>query len=218
MPSAIALWGAYAARQTGWSSEVPRSAKNRPLSAGEPDGRLPVRLWRLLLRRLSTTLIAAALLGFAACGEDRDGDVESKGGTGTTGTSTTATTPAGAAVATVKVRETDYALSPKNPKVAKAGVVKFEVTNAGKVPHALEVEGPGEEVETKTIAPGEKATLKADLSKRGTYEWYCPIDGHKGKGMEGKIAVAGGGSSGSGGDESERDEGSTEKDESKDPY
>ena len=146
--------------------------------------------------RLSTTLIAAALLALAACGEDREGDVESKGGTGTTGTSTTgtttATTPSAPAVATVKVRETEYSLRPQNPKLAKAGVVEFEVTNAGKIPHALEVEGPTGEVETEAIQPGQKATLEADLSKRGTYEWYCPIGDHKQRGMEGHIVVAGG--------------------------
>ena len=182
----------------------------------------------MLTRRLSTTLIAVALLAFAACGEDREGDVESKGGTGTTGAGTsttgtgtsttgtgTSTTPAagGKAVATVRVSETEFALDPKNPKVAKAGVVEFVVTNAGKVPHALEVEGHGGEAETDTIQPGSKARLKVDLSERGSYEWYCPIGDHKQRGMKGRIAVAGGGPVESH-EDPERDHGSTEKDES----
>ncbi|MEA2255744.1 MAG: Copper binding protein plastocyanin/azurin family, partial [Solirubrobacteraceae bacterium] len=41
--------------------------------------------------------------------------------------------------------------------------------------------------------------LTVDFAKKGTYEWYCPIDGHRGRGMEGKIAVAGGGGGGGGG-------------------
>ena len=95
-------------------------------------------------------------------------------------------------VATVKVRETEYKLDPQNPKVAKAGVVSFEVVNSGKITHALEVEGPGAEVKTGAIAQGASATLKADLSKPGTYEWYCPIGDHKARGMKGTITVAGG--------------------------
>jgi hypothetical protein len=55
-----------------------------------------------MLRRTATYAVAVALgggaaIGVAACGEDRDGDVQFEGGTGTetTGTSTTgtATTP-----------------------------------------------------------------------------------------------------------------------------
>ena len=148
-------------------------------------------------------MIAAALLSLAACGEDREGSVEESGtgttATGTTGTSpgSTSTTPAkrsGAVVATVQVRETDFELDPQNPRIPKAGLVQFDVSNAGKAPHALEVEGPSGEVETDTIEPGGNATLKADLSKPGSYVWYCPVADHEQRGMKGRITVAGGGS------------------------
>jgi uncharacterized cupredoxin-like copper-binding protein len=147
--------------------------------------------------QLPTVVCLLGALALAAgCGEDRGGSVEEGGeSTSTTGTTGTTTTPAprGAAVAKVVVKETDFALDPKNPRIAKAGVVTFDVSNAGKLLHALEVEGPGGEVKTKGIDPGGKATLKVDLSKPGTYEWYCPIDDHKGRGMKGRIIVAGGG-------------------------
>ncbi len=152
----------------------------------------------LIGRRFATTLIAAALLALAACGEDREGSVKESGSgtaaTGTTGTSTAPARPSGAVVAKVRVRETEFKLDPANPRIPKAGVVQFDVTNAGEAPHALEVEGPEGEVETETIAPGKKATLKADLSKAGTYVWYCPVGDHEQKGMKGRITVAGGGS------------------------
>ena len=52
-----------------------------------------------MLRKTATVAIAAALgggaaIGIAACGEDREGDVQFEGGTGTetTGTETTGTT------------------------------------------------------------------------------------------------------------------------------
>ncbi len=149
-------------------------------------------------RRFATTLIAAALVALAACGEDREGSVKESGAgtaaTGTTGTSTAPPKPSGPVVAKVRVRETEFELDPANPRIPKAGVVQFDVTNAGEVPHALEVEGPKGEVETETIAPGRKATLKADLSKPGTYVWYCPVGDHEQEGMKGRIKVAGGGS------------------------
>jgi uncharacterized cupredoxin-like copper-binding protein len=39
------------------------------------------------------------------------------------------------------------------------------------------------------IEPGKSATLKVDLSTPGTYEIYCPVDGHKPGGMKGEIKV-----------------------------
>lgn len=174
-------------------------------------------------------MLAVLALFLAACGEDREGSVEQSGrtdttGTGTarTGTSATTTAPSGPVVATVKVRETEFALDPKNPRLAKAGVVKFEVTNAGNATHALEVEGPSGEVETEGIEPGRKATLEADLSKAGTYTWYCPVGDHEERGMKGKITVAGGGSGASSRDDSgkrhddgrDRDDSGTGRDDS----
>ena len=99
-------------------------------------------------------------------------------------------------MATIEVEETEYELNPANPGVESAGLVKFEVTNAGKIGHALEVEGPDGEVETEEIAPGDTATLEADLNKPGSYRWYCPIGDHADQGMDGQILIAGGGSGG----------------------
>ncbi len=152
------------------------------------------------MRHTAAIVVAATALALAGCGDDDEGRVDVQGGTDTAGTSTTGTStsaesaaPAGAPVATVKVSETEYRLSPANPSVKKAGVVEFAVSNDGQIGHALEVEGPNGEVETEEIAPGSKATLKADLGKAGRYEWYCPIGDHKDRGMKGEITVAGGG-------------------------
>lgn len=142
-------------------------------------------------------VLLIAVLALAGCGDDDEGRVDVSGGTNTTGTEASGTSteagPQGAAVATIDVAEAEFRLSPANPSVSKAGVVEFNVTNAGKVVHALEVEGPEGEVETEPIDPGKSATLKADLGKAGRYEWYCPIGDHKDRGMKGKITVAGGG-------------------------
>jgi len=128
------------------------------------------------VRRRALLALLIALVAVGGCGDD---DEEAG--------------PTGSAVETVSVAETEFRLSPANPSVAKAGVVEFQVVNAGKVAHALEVEAPGGQVETPEIKPGSDATVKADLDKAGRYEWYCPIGDHKDRGMKGEITVAGGG-------------------------
>ena len=139
--------------------------------------------------RLPIAVLAAGVVALAGCGGDDNND---NGGEANTATEKTA--PAGAAAGAVKLSETEFKITPSNPSVKKAGTVTFAVSNDGGVVHALEVEGPGEEKETPNIDPGKSATLKVDLNKPGTYEFYCPIDGHKQQGMKGEIKVAGGGS------------------------
>jgi uncharacterized cupredoxin-like copper-binding protein len=133
--------------------------------------------------RIALAVTAAGLLAVAGCGEKREST-----GTGASG----ANAPA---AATVNVAESEFKLTPSTAKVGTPGLVTFHVTNAGKIPHALEVVTSKGEVKTAPIAPGGSATVKADL-KAGTYTWYCPIDGHKGKGMAGQVVVGSGGSGG----------------------
>jgi uncharacterized cupredoxin-like copper-binding protein len=99
---------------------------------------------------------------------------------------------------TIQVKETEYKLTPSSFKVAKPGTVTFAIKNAGTMGHALEVEGNGVEQKTSTISAGSSAKLTVDLSKNGTYEVYCPIDGHRSLGMEAKLVV-GSASAGGGG-------------------
>ncbi|MFC7260457.1 cupredoxin domain-containing protein [Streptomyces lutosisoli] len=75
-----------------------------------------------------------------------------------------------------------------------AGRYDFVAKNNGHQVHALEIEGPGGEHRTRTLAPGGSASLAVTL-KPGTYEVYCPVDGHKDLGMETKITTVGGGAS-----------------------
>jgi uncharacterized cupredoxin-like copper-binding protein len=132
------------------------------------------------------TLLVGLAVVLAGCG-------------GSSGGSKTAATPSGGGGGqTIQVKEAEYKLTPSSLTVAKPGKVTFEVTNAGQIDHALEVEGNGVEEETSTISPGSSAKLTVDLSKNGTYEVYCPIDGHRAMGMEAKLVV-GGGSAGGGG-------------------
>jgi len=68
--------------------------------------------------------------------------------------------------------------------------VIFEVTDAGTIPHAFEIEGRGLEKSTPQIQPGATATLKLDL-RTGSYEVYCPVGkgSHKMLGMMSHLVV-----------------------------
>jgi plastocyanin len=129
-------------------------------------------------------MIALGGLAVAGCGDD-DSDTTSAGATGTT----TTAQAGGGGGSTIDVSETDFALNPADPTV-DAGQVTINATNDGQVPHSIEVEGPSGEQELEGgLAPGDSGTLKVDLSKPGTYEWYCPVGNHKEMGMEGEITV-----------------------------
>jgi uncharacterized cupredoxin-like copper-binding protein len=100
-------------------------------------------------------------------------------------------------VKTIRVKETEFVLKPAEITLEKPGTYLFKAVNSGGTVHALEVEGQGIEEETEEIQPGQSAELKVKL-EAGTYELYCPVDGHKEEGMEGKVIVKEG-SGGSGG-------------------
>jgi uncharacterized cupredoxin-like copper-binding protein len=129
------------------------------------------------VRYLAVVVAVASLLLVAGCGGD-DGE----------GEETTTTTAA--SIETFTISETDFRLSPSTVTVNAPGTYTFEATNDGGTDHALEIEGNGVEEETDTIAPGESASVTVDL-EAGTYEMYCPIDGHRDQGMEGEITVSG---------------------------
>jgi uncharacterized cupredoxin-like copper-binding protein len=102
----------------------------------------------------------------------------------------------GASGATVEVRLTEYALDPAQVSIDEPGTYTFRAINDGSVEHALEVEGHGVEAETDLIAPGETGEVTVELTETGEYDLYCPVDGHKGQGMDGAVDVGGTGGGG----------------------
>jgi plastocyanin len=99
---------------------------------------------------------------------------------------------------TIQVKETEFKLTPSSFKIAKPGQVTFDATNAGKLTHALEIEGNGVQQKIGSISPGSSGKLTVTLSKNGTYQLFCPIDGHRAMGMQATVVV-GGASAGGGG-------------------
>ncbi|MFJ9907885.1 plastocyanin/azurin family copper-binding protein [Streptomyces sp. NPDC101152] len=89
----------------------------------------------------------------------------------------------------VTVTETEYSLK-LSQNSFKPGTYTFTVDNAGKITHALEIEGPGmSDTKTKSLQSGATQPLTVTL-KKGTYEMYCPVPGHKQLGMDTHIKVS----------------------------
>jgi len=80
----------------------------------------------------------------------------------------------------------EYAI--RMPESVPAGTVVFNVANAGKEDHGFEIEGPGLETTTQLLKRGDTAALEVNL-KPGTYTAYCPVKGHREKGMRTTVVV-----------------------------
>jgi len=162
------------------------------------------------MRTHRLTLLGAVVVVVAAVSGGCGG---SGGGTNAASTATSTTSSAssgGAVIKTVSVHETEYKLSPNTISLTKPGTYVFKGVNDGTTAHALGVEGNGVDSDISAIDPGSSGTLKVTLSKAGTYEIYCPIDGHKGLGMNGTITVGGTGARGGGTSTENMNTGTTE--------
>lgn len=145
----------------------------------------------------SLLLSLVAFAGFG-CGGGAGGGEGGGGGETTAPTSAT-----GEVIKTITVKETSYSLDPVQIKLEKAGTYVFKANNEADIEHALKIEGNGIEKETGNISGGDDTTLKVNL-KPGTYDLYCPIEGHKALGMDGEVRVAvEGGADTGGGSESD---------------
>lgn len=92
-----------------------------------------------------------------------------------------------AATAVTKVQLTEYEI--QMPETLTAGRQTLQITNAGKTTHNFAIEGNG--VATKLssdLMRGDSAPLTLNLMP-GTYTVFCPVDGHRGKGMQRTLHV-----------------------------
>jgi uncharacterized cupredoxin-like copper-binding protein len=110
---------------------------------------------------------------------------------GLTGASLGLAVPAGAATrpTMVKATETDFHIA-LSKKGFAPGKYAFVAVNKGQTTHALEITGSGVHATTKDFSPGQRATLTVTLRK-GTYDIFCPVPGHKALGMNVTITVGG---------------------------
>jgi len=137
-----------------------------------------------------TLVLALAAVALAGCGSSSN---EKAASTSTPTATATATATTGAASAgggqVVKLAADPSALKfDKSTLTAKAGKVTLSMANPSGLPHAVSIEGNGVDKDGNTVEKGGTSTVTAKL-KPGTYEFYCPVDGHRQAGMEGKLTV-----------------------------
>ena len=143
---------------------------------------------------------AAASLALAACGSSSRTSSTSTGSTsssapaspaGASGYGGATSTPAAPAGAVKLSADPSGALKFNVSTLhAKAGAVTLQMANpsGSGVPHGISVQGHGVDKDSKIVQPGRTATVTATL-KPGTYQFYCPVTGHKAAGMKGTLTV-----------------------------
>ncbi len=116
----------------------------------------------------------------------------SSGYSRTTGsTQTTASTAAGGGTTLSLSADPSGALKfDKSTLTAKAGKITIAMKDpsSSALPHGIAISGNGVSQSGSTVQPGGTATVTATL-KPGTYQFYCPVPGHKAGGMVGTLVV-----------------------------
>jgi plastocyanin len=93
------------------------------------------------------------------------------------------------AQAAATVGMVDYAFQPATLTVAP-GSVTFDLRNDGRFPHNMQIEGMAEPLLATDLTAGQSGSATVTLVP-GTYTFWCPVPGHRERGMEGTLVVAG---------------------------
>ncbi len=86
---------------------------------------------------------------------------------------------------TVELFEWGIAL---DPTPLPAGPIRFRVINRGSIGHAFALALVGSERATRVFGPGQTEMVDADLLP-GRYAIWCPVPGHRERGMEAELRV-----------------------------
>ncbi len=142
---------------------------------------------------LATSAVAVALAA-AGCGSSSSSTSSGGGGGGGGGAAASnASSGGGGGGQTLKLTANPNGQLTFNTKSlsAKSGKVTLQMSNPSSsgLMHGIAVEGNGVDQDGQIVSPGSTSTLSVNL-KPGTYEFYCPYDGHKQAGMEGNLKVS----------------------------
>jgi plastocyanin len=88
----------------------------------------------------------------------------------------------------LRASKTKFAFNHKT-LTARHGSVTLVMANPSGVQHAIAVEGHRIDKKGKTVGKGGTSRVTVTL-KKGTYTFYCPVDGHKAAGMKGRLIVS----------------------------
>jgi plastocyanin len=140
--------------------------------------------------RWMTLICALGVLAIAGCGGSSNSEKSASTATTTPTPSATSASSSGGSGQTLKLVADKSALKFDTSTLkAKAGTVTLQMSNPSGIPHAVAVEGNGVDQDGKTVGNGGTSTVTVKL-KPGTYEFYCPVDGHKAAGMKGTLTVS----------------------------
>ena len=131
--------------------------------------------------RWITTAAACAALALAGCGGSKDNgggssSTPASGGGGGASSSVSLSAPADGSL------KFDQATAS-----ATGGKVTIKFDNPSSVPHGVSIEGNGV-TGASDVVTSKSTSFTVDL-KPGTYTYFCPVDGHRAAGMEGKLTV-----------------------------
>jgi uncharacterized cupredoxin-like copper-binding protein len=137
------------------------------------------------MRRFLILALLAGAVVLSSCGSSSDSTSSTP--------SSSAPTPKASAGQTLKLKaDADGGLyfEPRKLK-AKSGTVTLAMDNPSSTgkQHGIAVEGNGVDKDGQIVSPGSKSTITVTL-KPGTYEYYCPVPGHKAAGMKGTLVVS----------------------------
>ena len=86
----------------------------------------------------------------------------------------------------IALEQRDFRFKPQALR-ARAGAVRVEVLNRGRLPHAFELKGR-EALRISTVLPGRRGSASARLPA-GRYRFACPIGNHEELGMHGVLTL-----------------------------
>ena len=92
---------------------------------------------------------------------------------------------------TIEITASNMEYSPSEITATPGEQLTIRLVNNGQEAHNIEFELPSGEQELDTnVQPGETATLNITApDSTGSYTFYCPVENHHQKGMEGKLIV-----------------------------
>jgi plastocyanin len=130
----------------------------------------------------SIVMLSTMLFGAAACGSDAKSSAD-------TDAAAPAATAGSTAAGDVTATESEFKIELSSSTLT-AGAHVIDITNSGQFKHNITIDGPGvEDATSGDIQAGQTGQLSVTLQP-GTYEVYCSVPTHKGKGMDMTITVA----------------------------
>ncbi len=86
------------------------------------------------------------------------------------------------------VESSEFKFSPATLSVKKGDKVKITFKNTGAAPHNFIIDELG--VSTQVLGTGQSEVVEFTADKTGAFAFYCSVDSHRAKGMEGTATVA----------------------------